>query len=47
VKFRVGLTNLKEREQFEDLAVDGSIILKWILNIQGESSWRGVSLEWK
>jgi len=32
VKFWFWLSNLKEREQFENLAVDGNIILKWILN---------------
>ena len=47
MKFSVRLTKLKERDQFEDLVVDGSMILKWILNKQGESSWRGFSLEWK
>jgi hypothetical protein len=31
-EIRFWLTNPKEREQIEDLAVDGSIILKWILN---------------
>jgi hypothetical protein len=29
----VWLESLKERKHFEDLAVDGSIILKWILKI--------------
>jgi len=31
VKLRFWMANLKEREQFEDLAVYVSIILKWIL----------------
>jgi len=31
-EIQVWLANLKERENFEDLSVDGSIILKCILN---------------
>ena len=41
------LAKLKEREQFEDLTVDGSITLKYILNKQNESSWSVFSLEWR
>ena len=37
----------REREQFEYLAVDRSIILKYILNKEIDMSWRGFSLEWR
>jgi len=47
VKLRFWLANLKEREKSEDLAVDGSIILKWILNKYDERSWSEFSLERK
>jgi len=47
VKFWFWLANLKEREQFEDLAVNGNMILKWILNKENESSWSEFSLEWR
>jgi hypothetical protein len=36
---------MKEREQFENLSVDGSIILKWILNKEDDRPWSGFSLE--
>jgi len=35
----------REGEQFEILAVDGSIIIKCILNNQNDRAWSGFSLE--
>jgi len=37
----------REREKFEDLVVDGSKILEYILNKEIVMSWRGFSLEWR
>ena len=34
--------NLKERDSLEDLPVDGSIILKRILNKQDGRTWTGL-----
>jgi hypothetical protein len=31
-EFEVSMANLKEREQYVDLAVDWSVIINWILN---------------
>jgi hypothetical protein len=36
------LENMKERDHLEDLLVDGSIILKSILNKQGVRVWTGL-----
>jgi len=48
VKFRfLAVKPKREREQFEYLAVDRSIILKYILNKEIDMSWRGFSLEWR
>jgi hypothetical protein len=31
--YRVGWGNIMEKDQFEDLGVDGRIVLKWIFKI--------------
>jgi hypothetical protein len=38
---RFWLQNLKERRHFDRLGVNGRIILNWILNRQGGTTWTG------
>jgi hypothetical protein len=35
------MRNLKERDQFEDLGVDGKIISEWILSKEVGKLWTG------
>jgi hypothetical protein len=32
---------MKEREVFEDLAIDGRVVLQWIIKKQDQKSWTG------
>jgi hypothetical protein len=40
------LENLKERDHFEDLGIDGKIILEWILGKEGGIVWTGCVWLW-
>jgi hypothetical protein len=40
-KNKLGLENLKVRESFEDLGVDGNVTLEWTLGTQCGRVWTG------
>jgi hypothetical protein len=40
--YNILVRNLKGLRKFEDLSVDGRIILKWILKILADMMWTGL-----